>query len=655
MAVTRMSKLTAICDQRHQESLLQTIQGLQRIEMRDLKKENTSNQWVKEYFAEEAALMEPTQEAELVDLQKDIQQAIQFIRHYGAKSKNFSLKRSFLSLQELEAGIDEEKVRKQLPEILALEKQWQKLTAEKDSLNEAETWLSHWQYLDINPNTLLPNYTDLFLVSLPASGYDAFKESIAKEANFYFEEIYVDEREVNLVLVFPKQAQTTATALLETSGGSKIEYAYQQEPKAELAEIKKQLTTNQKAMEELTRQVGQLIKIIPELQWAEEVFLARQQREFVKNQLIHSRYLVVIQGWISSKDQGMLAEEITQRLGADEVYLDFETPSEAEITEEVPIALENHPIVAPFELLTEMYSLPKYNEIDPTPWLMPFYFVFFGMMVADAGYGLLMLLATTFALKKMVLPTGIARFAKFFQILSLPTIAWGLIYGSFFGLTLPYTPILSTENDVVQIMILSVAFGFIQILVGLFIAAKEHIRQKDYLSAISDGFAWQGILIGIVIAVAGNSLLDNVALTYLGAAIAIISVLGILFIPVLQSTSKLKGFAKGAYSLYGITGYIGDLVSYTRLMALGISGGSIAAAFNLIVSYLPTGARFTAGIVLIIILQGLNIFLSLLSAFVHGARLQYVEFFGKFYSGGGRGFSPFKTAEKYVNIKRKED
>ena len=122
----------------------------------------------------------------------------------------------------------------------------------------------------------------------------------------------------------------------------------------------------------------------------------------------------------------------------------------------------------------------------------------------------------------------------------------------------------------------------------------------------------------------------------------------------IQSKSKIQGLASGAYNLYGITGYIGDLVSYTRLMALGISGGSIAAAFNMLVSYMPPIARFSVGILLMVVLHGLNIFLSLLSAYVHGARLQYVEFFGKFYEGGGRAFRPLKTEEKYVNIKQEK-
>lgn len=137
-----------------------------------------------------------------------------------------------------------------------------------------------------------------------------------------------------------------------------------------------------------------------------------------------------------------------------------------------------------------------------------------------------------------------------------------------------------------------------------------------------------------------------------GAIVAVISALSIVAVPIIQSKSKAKGIAKGLYELYNLTGYIGDLVSYTRLMALGISGGSIAAAFNMLVEFMPPVARFTVGIVLIIALHALNLFLSLLSAYVHGARLQYVEFFGKFYTGGGRAFQPLKTEEKYLNIEK---
>ncbi len=272
-----------------------------------------------------------------------------------------------------------------------------------------------------------------------------------------------------------------------------------------------------------------------------------------------------------------------------------------------------------------------------------------------------MLLLSIIALTAFVLPRGMKRFADFFLILSFPTIIWGFIYGSFFGAALPPTmfgikspfPILSTTEDVNTILILSVIFGFIQLVVGLMINGIQLSKQKRYLDSINESYAWLGILFGLALLVVGKLVVKNEGLFTAGAILASLSAIAIIVIPMIQSKAKLKGLSKGLYGLYGVTGYVGDLVSYTRLMALGIAGGSIASAFNMLVEFMPPVARFSVGILLLIVLHALNIFLSLLGAYVHGARLQYVEFFGKFYTGGGRAFNPLKTKEKYVNVEKK--
>ena len=406
-----------------------------------------------------------------------------------------------------------------------------------------------------------------------------------------------------------------------------------------------------KEQRELTEALGQKRKWIDKLQIAEEYLLAQKSRLEAQSKLVTTKHLLVLQGWVGEDEVNLLTQQLAAKLGADTVYIDFEDPTTEEIDQEVPTKLKNHPLIRPFEMLIELYSLPKYNEIDPTPWMFPFFLVFFGMMVADIGYGALMLIGTTIALKVMVFPSGTERFVRFFQILSIPTIIWGIIYNSCFGESLPYKPILSTTNDVIQILLLTVIFGFIQILVGLSLAGYQNIKKKDYAAAITNGFAWQAILVGVLLAVAGKMLGLGQTIYYIGLFLAILGAASIVLIPTFNSQSKVLGFVGGLYDLYGISSYVGDLVSYTRLMALGISGGSIAAAFNLIVSFLPPVVRFTVGIALLLALHALNIFLSLLGAYVHGVRLQYVEYFGKFYEGGGRKFMPLKSSEKHVNIK----
>lgn len=653
MAVSKMSKLTLIAQQGHSEQILSAIQGFQGVEVRDLFEQTVSNDWVEQYFEEVAPL--PSQDAlARVDNQlEQITHAIQFVEHHGSsREKGLHLKRQQATLQKLEDTFDESALLSELESIQDLEKRFIEASSKQRELQEQESLLQKWKMLDFLPNEYSLRSTKCFLGTADASIWDLFEQKV-KEKQIHCESIYSDDQSVNFVLLFLREEQTEVQELVRQFSISTFNYNRSLLPRAELTVIQREILELVEEQKQLARLIGQKKIVIQRLETAEEVLLARKNRWMIHDRFIKDDKLFLLQGWLETEAFTSFEDFMNQAVGKENLYLEIEEPTDIEINEEIPTKLKNHAVVKPFEMLTEMYSLPKYHEVDPTPWFMPFYFVFFGMMVADAGYGALMLIATTIALRT-VLPRGMGRFMRFFQILSIPTILWGLIYNSFFGFSLGYTPILSTSNDVISILILSIVFGVIQIFIGLGLAARENIKAKNYLGAVSDGFAWQGIMVGAIIGGLGKMLLNNQALFVIGVALAVLSALMIIVTPMLQAKSKIKGLAKGAYNLYGITSYIGDLVSYTRLMALGISGGSIAAAFNMLVGYMPPVARFSVGILLMLALHGLNIFLSLLSAYVHGARLQYVEFFGKFYEGGGRAFNPLKTEEKYVNIEQEK-
>ncbi|MGM0216121.1 V-type ATP synthase subunit I [Enterococcus sp. AZ109] len=655
MGVTKMKKVTIISERSYQAALLQAIQGLQNVAVRDLSQSVENNDWVQQYFS---TAFEETKEADLSELnflQTQINDSIQFVQHHGKnKDKIKSLKRRYLSLQEIEGHFDQQQLRQELKEITDLKQQWENAQQLQEKLLQEESWLTRWQYLDVAPTKTQSATTQLLLTEVSSQAAPVLLEELNQLELVHYEEVYSDDNNSSFALIFPNELKKTIQERLTNYSAEIENYPYEAVPKMALQQVKEQLKALHKEGQKLSKQIGKKKQVVSELQWAEEVLLAMKEREKLKNKFVQSDFLIVLQGWISDDEVNLMIRELSDLFGPETIYLAFEDPTEYEEEHEVPTKLKNNVLVEPFEMLTEMYALPHYKEVDPTPWMMPFYLVFFGMMVADLGYGLLMLIVTTAALKKLVLPNGMLKFVKFFQILAVPSMLWGLIYNSCFGASLPIPTLLSTQDDVIQILILSVVFGLIQILVGLFVAAKEHLKRKEYLDAVGNGFAWQGILIGLGLMVVGSMLLDNAPLSTVGKVLAIVSALSVIVVPILQADSKLTGLAKGAYDLYGVTGYIGDLVSYTRLMALGISGGSIAAAFNMLVGYMPPVARFTIGILLLIALQGLNIFLTLLSAYVHGARLQYVEFFGKFYSGGGRKFTPLKTAEKYFTIEKKK-
>lgn len=653
MAVSKMSKLTLIAQHNYSEAILAAIQGFQGVEIRDLFQQTVTNEWVADYFAEVAPL--PSQE-ELTKLNQQIEAiaaAIRFVEHHGSsREKGLHMKRQQATLQQLEDEFDEGALITELEQIQSLEKRFWAVDEQSSELQKQEAFLQKWHDLDFIPKDYPLKEVHCYLGTLDASVWEAFDEEIL-ERQVYRELIYRDDQSINFALLYLPSEEPQIQALLHQFSAVALTKQFSQLPKDELIKIGEEQQKLVAEQKELARLIGQKKGLIQQLETGEEVLLARKNRWLIHDRFIQDEQVFVLQGWLETTVFPSFKDYISELIGKENLYMEIEEPTAIEINEEIPTKLTNHGLVQPFEMLTEMYSLPKYHEIDPTPWFMPFYFVFFGMMVADAGYGALMLVATTVALRS-VLPRGMERFMRFFQILSLPTIIWGLIYNSFFGFSLGYPPLLSTSDDVISILILSIVFGVIQIFIGLGLAAKEQIKAKNYLGAVSDGFAWQGIMLGAIVGGLGKLLLKSQSLFLIGIFLAVLSALLIVFAPMLQAKSKLKGLAKGAYNLYGITSYIGDLVSYTRLMALGISGGSIAAAFNMLVGYMPPIARFSVGILLMVALHGLNIFLSLLSAYVHGARLQYVEFFGKFYQGGGRAFKPLKTEEKYVNIEQEK-
>lgn len=653
MAVEAVKKISLILEKSHQEHLLQLLQSLQIVEITDLLADEDNRQWIDYYFP--SGLQSSSLNLQKYEkLLQQIERNLRFVKNHGnAKEKTVELKRKNLDFLSFEKQFDEQALVSQLENLEDLQNRWRTVQEAKKSNQEKEQWATLWQSLDAYTADDTAS-VNMLLGTLDDQSWLDFLSEIKENPNLYVENIFTEKQVTGFALVYLKEEANLVQSLLQKFGVKEETNPYNELPKQVLQEAKTQLAQLAKKEHDLVAEIGQYKKEVAQLQLAEEVILAKKERENVKAGLVKSENLVVLTGWLAKADCQHFETQLAQHFPNHEIYYTYSEPTEEEIvTLKTPTKLKNAAIVQPFEMLTEMYSLPQYREIDPTPWLAPFYFVFFGMMVADLGYGILMLLVTTFALKKIILSKGVARFMKLFQYLSVSTIIWGLIYGSCFGAELPFH-VLSPSQDFMAIFGISMVFGGIQLFTGLFLAAKENIKKKDYLQAVNQGFSWQAILAGIIIAAAGKMLLASNALFILGVIVAVIGALCVLLIPAVTGKSKVGGFFMGLYELYGVTSYIGDFVSYSRLMALGISGGSIAAAFNMLVGYMPPAARFTAGAVLIIALQGLNIFLSLLSAYVHAARLQYVEFFGKFYNGGGRAFKTFKPTEKYVNFNEED-
>lgn len=652
MAIAKMNKVMLIAPTDKQNDLLDAIQELQSLEV-------TSLEQAKELFAENSIALKEADAEGMNALQQrfeGIHAAITFVEKNQKQPsliQKLKTPREQFALSELQKEVQNWDTDALVEHVESIRNTLRKKDDELKELREKEALLRKWSALDFYPKDIFKHpYTKTKMGTIPQATDNAYLDGLKESELISVHEVYHTREEIGLLVTYPRKAQQAAKEELAKAHFSIVWYAFEEAPSVELEKNLKAQQAVVDAKKKVLDDLQEEKDLLRKLQLSAEVTYNELQKEQAKNGLVNGQHVFVLQGWLTTKAVDDVEVQLKEKLGEGEyVFLPLEIAEEE--YEEVPTVLENNAFLQPFENLTEMYGLPKYGELDPTPYTAPFYLVFFGMMAADLGYGALLWLGTFIMLKFFHFDKGMNRNLKFFHLLSYPVMIWGIIFGSAFGADLPFQP-LSLSKDLITIMILSIIFGVIQIMVGLSLGAYSNLKKKAYTDAYTSHLGWLAIITGIILYVLGSMVLNISWIATIGSSIAIIAAVAIVVVTVLSSENKWGGLASGLYNLYGISGYVADVVSYTRLMALAVSGGSIASAFNMLVGFLPPIARFTAGIFLIVALQGLNIFLSFLGAYVHGLRLQFVEFFGKFYDGGGRALKPFKTYEKYVDIKQQK-
>ncbi len=368
------------------------------------------------------------------------------------------------------------------------------------------------------------------------------------------------------------------------------------------------------------------------------------RREEAKGRLMESQAVVFLEGWVPAEDLGRLESVSKDFVCAWET----EDPAEEDFPQ-VPVKLKNNAITKPLNMVTEMYSLPAYDGVDPNPLMAPFFILFYGIMLADMGYGLLMMIGSVVVLTKMKPKGTTAHLFGLMGLCGISTFIVGALTGGFFGDFIPqllklidpestfalpslFTPL----DDTLSILVGAMCLGFVQIVTGMAVSFVRKIKAGEIMDAVWEELTWWIVFLGAALAILG------VTPIILAVGIAMV-VLG----PVLQG----KGLGKitGIFgSLYNhITGYFGDILSYSRLMALMLAGSVIAQVFN-------TLGAIPGNIILFLIISlagnTLNFGLNLLGCYVHDLRLQCLEYFGKFYKDGGRPFRPLDVDPKYVDI-----
>ena len=442
-------------------------------------------------------------------------------------------------------------------------------------------------------------------------------------------------------VVFPKLSGTPAEAMVELSEKNRTLTARKVELETELSE-----TANGRS--EL-------------IERAYDAAAIERDRALAAAELARSSATFQLEGWIPADQQ--TAVEAAVASITDAYYLDVREPDEGETP---PSYVENNQFVTPFEQVTNLYSRPDPNGLDATPYMTPFYVLLFGMMLSDTGYGLVLSLLC-FLFLKLKKPTGgTAGFARVLFWGGLSTVIWGVLIGTFFGMdfdtlfgTVNLFPlILDPMTDPIGMLIICFGLGILHILFGLGLKMKIAFARGDWKTAIYDTLSWIFVLLGLVTFGIGSAVAGVPKLVgTIGVYMAILGAATLLLFKGRESKSPVGRTAQGLFELYQGSGYLSDILSYSRLFALGVATGVIATVFNDLCSMLMTSPNIILKIlgtiiacVLLVALHTFGLAINTLGAFVHCARLQYVEFFGKFYEAGGRPFQPLGYRTKHVRI-----
>ena len=661
MAIGRVKKLELLILQDDKEKLLSVLQNLGIMELISVHQEAKALENLPAHI-----------------LEKDLAQIEETIAFMAGVKKQGGLLEGMVKLKPLihQSQFDEIvskfDYKTLLKEVSGLRTYLKDLLQRKEKLDQEQYLLSPWEHLSIPLDSLRQTQgCGIFLGTLRAHEYAKMQEDFQEKLPHIFSEVVnQDGHSIYSVIIYLKNEFEKAELLLKGHHFNFVSLpCHQATARERLLEIHRQVSVLDAQVFQAQEKISQLAKEQFRLMAVYDYLDNMRRRIEADEHLAKQRFTFLLSGWIRDKDVKVLEKEISSKFSAAAFFV-----SDPARTDDIPTVLENIPALRPFEAVTNLYGQPLYRGLDPSGFLAPFFVFSFGFCMLDAGYGLILLCLTLFFLQKKEMPASGKKLLELFLYMSVATIIAGLLAGSFFGDLIERLPhnfsllksaqrritLFSPVKDSLVFLKLVLVFGFIQIWTGVCIKCIRDMRKDAFSAFFLDlpTLCVQSSLLMLVLVF--SNVLPAFIVPYAGMLFAVSALLIIFYQWNVNRDYSLKIFWSifGIYSI--VTGnFLADTLSFSRIFALGLTGGLLGMAINTML--LPKGPISGVGgvmsalfsILLLCFGHLVNMAISILGAYVHTSRLQYLEFFTKFFEGTGRPFRPFKQETKYIFLAEK--
>lgn len=595
---------------------------------------------------------------ESIDLSREeallerLQESIDALKQFAQKRGLF-YKRPVLSYEEL---MDDQVLMDTMDACKSIEKIVGETNELKKDLKKTEfnmTSYLPWKSFDLPVEDMRTERCRVLCYTLqkPRTLEDVKKTAEEKELNLYTLQVMEDKENQYIVVLFHVKDEKAVKETVSVFGAREFSYEGMHGTfNDNIVMCQQEISRLEEAIKEKEKDLEKMAEKRDLLEMASDAVKVRIQCLSGQEDFLRTDKVDIITGWIPASKKEM----VSGRIDKYDCFCEYKVP---EKDEDYPVLMKNSKIVEPFGAITEMYSLPNPHSID-TNWAIGFFFfIFFGMMLSDAGYGLVLLIGGLGGAKMLDIGEGAKRLLKMLGYCGVSTMFWGALYGSwfgdaiptvaeaFFGKTIEIPMLIDPLNEPMTILIMSCIFGVVHLFVGMGIKAYIMIKRGDVWGALFDVGFWYIFLIGLPLL-----LVPGVGGT-VGKIMSIVGALGLICTQGRAKPTVVGKITGGIMSLYDVTGYFSDVLSYSRILALGLATGVVGSVVN-IMAAMPGNNIIGAILFIVIFVAGhlLNMGINALGAYVHSARLQYVEFFGKYYEGGGKKFDPLKIKTKYVNV-----